>query len=359
MVPQMNVPLAPLSTLGVGGAAKWLTRAQQTRDVADAHAWCADRGVPMFVLGGGSNLVIADEGFGGLVLHIALRGTDLVVDGEEMLVTSRAGEPWDDVVAAVVARGFAGLECLSGIPGSVGGTPIQNVGAYGQEVAGSIERVTVFDRTGGATAMLAPRECGFSYRMSRFKADDTGRYVVCEVAFRVRRGSPTTTYPDVAAHLHRSGVSSPSVADVRDAVLAIRRQKGMVVDARDPDTRSVGSFFVNPIVTEDARETIASIAGEAAPEFSMGGGRVKIPAAWLIERSGFTKGYRAGAVGISTKHPLAIVTRAGATSRDVVRMAGRIKRAVADRFGVWLMPEPIFVGFGDEAEVDYVKQAGP
>jgi UDP-N-acetylmuramate dehydrogenase len=247
---------------------------------------------------------------------------------------------------------------LSGIPGSVGGTPIQNVGAYGQEVADSIERVTVFDRKAGVTTILTASECGFSYRMSRFKASDAERFVVCDVALRLRQGNPTVTYPDVVAYVEKAGLSSPDAASVREAVLSIRRGKGMVVDTLDPDTRSVGSFFMNPIVTAGLREKIASVAGEAAPGFMMSDGRVKVPAAWLIERAGFKKGYSEGAVGISSKHPLAIVTRKGATARDVLAVAGRIKRAVAERFGVWLLPEPIFVGFGENADVEILKEGG-
>ncbi len=365
MVPRSNVPLAPFSTLGIGGAARWFVRAERADDVAAADAWCAERGVQMFVLGGGSNLVIADEGFSGLVLLIGMRGTSDIADDDEIVVTARAGEPWDDFVASVVGQGFAGLECLSGIPGTIGGTPIQNVGAYGQEVAGTIESVGVFDRQDRSFRRLAAADCGFSYRMSRFKGDDSGRFVVCEVAFRLRRGAPNTTYPDVIAYLNAepnraqrdAHNRSPGVVDVREAVLAVRRSKGMVIDALDPDTRSVGSFFMNPVVTTGVRETIASIGHAAPPGYVMPDGRVKIPAAWLIERSGFLKGYRLERAGISTKHPLALVNLGGAAARNVVGLATRIKRAVADRFGVWLVPEPMFVGFEDNPELDYLQRA--
>lgn len=351
------MPLASFSTLGVGGAARWFMRADRLDDVATAGEWCAEHGVHMFVLGGGSNLVIADRGFDGLVLQIGMRGATYSADDDEVVVTARAGEPWDDLVASVVGQGLAGLECLSGIPGSVGGTPIQNVGAYGQEIAGTIESVEAFDRHAGSITRLVSRECGFSYRMSRFKGDDAGRFIVCEVAFRLRRGGPHTTYPDVAAYLNEAGRQRPTVADVREAVLDIRRRKGMVIDALDPDTRSVGSFFMNPVVTADTRATIASMSRDAPPTYPMANGRVKIPAAWLIERSGFVKGHEHGRAGISTKHPLALVNLGGATARDVVGLAARIKRAVANRFGVWLVPEPTFVGFKDDPELDYLQRA--
>jgi len=356
-MPRERVPLEPLGTLGVGGAARWFVRATRAEDVAPAHRWCEERRVPMFVLGGGSNLVIADQGFDGLVLQIGLLGTTMTAASGDTLVTAGAGETWDGLVHAVVARGLAGVECLSGIPGTVGGTPIQNVGAYGQEVANTIERVTVFDRVQQALRSLDAEDCGFSYRLSRFKAHDAGRFVVCDVTFRLRPGTPTSTYADVAAHLQRADISRPSVEDVRQAVLAIRRLKGMVLDEGDSDSRSVGSFFMNPVVAEADRERIASIAGEPAPGFATGEGRVKIPAAWLIERSGFRKGHTDGAVGISTKHPLALVNRGGATAADVLRLATAVKRGVADRFGVWLRPEPVFVGFGSNQDVEFLTKA--
>lgn len=355
--PRAGVPLAPLGTLGVGGAARWFVRADDAEDVAAAHRWCTEQGIPWLVLGGGSNLVIADEGFDGLVLQIGIAGTSISRDADDTLATAGAGEGWDGLVETLVARGLAGLECLSGIPGTVGGTPIQNVGAYGQEVAGTIERVTVYDCVERAVETLRADSCGFSYRMSRFKSEDAGRFVVCDVMFRVRPGPPTFTYADVSAFLKRADVSHPSLSVVRDAVLAIRRSKGMVVDAADPDSRSVGSFFMNPIVTADTLERVASVAGERPPCFTMEDGRVKIPAAWLIERSGFRKGHVDGAVGISTKHPLALVNRGGATARDVLRLATAVKRRVADRFGVWLRTEPVFVGFDTNLDVEFLTKA--
>ena len=266
-----------------------------------------------------------------------------------------AGEPWDETVADCVERGLAGLECLSGIPGSVGGAPIQNVGAYGQEVADTIHEVVAFDRSADRLVSLPGAACGFDYRTSRFKREDAGRFIVCAVTLRLRPGKGTATYPDVIGHLEGAGIASPSVGDVRNAVLAIRRRKGMVIDASDPDTRSVGSFFMNPIVPADTHARIA--ASESAgrvPGFVLASGDVKIPAAWLIERSGFSKGYAHGRVGLSSKHPLALVNRGGATSRDVLDLALLIKRGVAEQFGIWLRPEPTFVGFDGDADVEYL-----
>lgn len=345
-----------MTTLGVGGNARWFMRATTVEDVAAAHRWCGDTGVPLFVLGGGSNVVVADRGVEGLVLQIAIGGVDFHPGGGKTALRLGAGEPWDDVVAAAVSRGLAGLECLSGIPGSAGGTPVQNVGAYGQEVAQTIAEVTVLDRRSGDVTTLSGAECKFAYRTSRFKREDAGRFIVCGVLFELRPGPPTVTYPDVVSHLERSGVVSPALADVRDAVLSIRRRKGMVIDASDPDTRSVGSFFMNPVVTADRHARLASAATGPVPGFVLPGGTVKIPAAWLIEQSGFARGYQSGTVGVSSKHPLAIINRGAATARDVLALAGRIKRQVADRFDIWLRPEPAFVGFGDDPDVVFLER---
>jgi UDP-N-acetylmuramate dehydrogenase len=356
--PRAGVALAPLTTLGVGGPARWLMRATTVEQVAAAHAWADERDLPLFVLGGGSNVVVADCGFEGLVLQVAITGIEARADDGDTLITAGAGEPWDRVVAASVARGLAGLECLSGIPGSVGGTPVQNVGAYGQEVAGTIEAVVAYDRTTRRVLQLRPEECAFAYRMSRFKGADADRFVITSVTFRLRPDKPTVTYPDVVSYVREHQLVAPGVADVRAAVLAIRRQKGMVLDPSDSDTRGVGSFFMNPVVSADICERVSTLAGVPAPRCVLPDGRVKIPAAWLIERAGFRKGQSAGPVGISSKHPLALVNRGGATARDVLRLAAAIKSRVVDRFGIWLRPEPIFVGFGADADVVYLLETG-
>jgi UDP-N-acetylmuramate dehydrogenase len=353
-MPQADVPLAPLSTLGVGGAAAWFQTARCATEIVAAHAWASERDIPMFVLGGGSNLVIADQGFRGLVLRIALAGSSFELRDGKTLVRAAAGEAWDSLVAGSVARGLAGLECLSGIPGTVGGTPIQNVGAYGQEVADTIESVEVFDRRDGAMQTLSADDCRFAYRMSRFKRDDAERFIICAVTYRLQPGAPSIGYPDVVGYLQRAAIDVPSVADVRTAVLAVRRSKGMVVDATDPDSRSVGSFFMNPVVSEMQREEVSRRAGERSPGFPVAEG-VKVPAAWLIERAGFARGFVDGAVGISTKHPLALINRGGATGADVVRLATAIKRRVLDAFGIALRTEPIFVGFEHNQAVAFLQ----
>jgi UDP-N-acetylmuramate dehydrogenase len=353
--PLAGAPLAPLTTLGIGGAARWFIRATSNAHVIAADRWCAARGVPLVVIGGGSNLVVCDAGVDGLVLQIAMSGYELSDERDAVLVRARAGTPWDDVVSAVVERDLAGIECLSGIPGTVGGTPVQNVGAYGQEVADVIEHVTALDRQSQEIVGLRASECGFSYRMSRFKQADPGRFIICGVTLRVSPGRATTTYPDVQRYLERHRITMPTLHDVRTAILETRRAKGMVIDARDPDTRSVGSFFINPVVTVDAHERVASIAGAVPPAFPLGDGEVKVPAAWLIEHVGFARGFADGTVGLSTKHPLAIVNRGGATARDVLRFATRIKRQVDERFGVWLRTEPVFVGFGADPDVEYLQ----
>jgi UDP-N-acetylmuramate dehydrogenase len=303
------------------------------------------------VLGGGSNLVISDEGFNGLVVQIAISGVKTHGEGEDVIVSAGAGESWDSLVESAVTLDLAGIECLSGIPGTVGGTPIQNVGAYGQEVATVIEWVAAFDRVKRAAVRLSRGDCGFAYRMSRFKREDAGRFMISEVAFRLKPGAaPTVTYADVVDYLAQQNVQCPTVQQVREAVLRIRRRKGMVLDAADSDTRSVGSFFMNPVVDRTTFERIAP-----APHYLMDNDTVKIPAAWLIEQSGFARGHTDGAVGLSTKHPLAIVNRGGATARDVLRLAYRIKRAVRERFDVNLRPEPVFVGFApDDHDVAFL-----
>jgi UDP-N-acetylmuramate dehydrogenase len=352
--PLPHVDLAPHTTLGVGGSARWYVRAETADAVAAAHEWSRERGLPTIVLGGGSNMVVADGGVDALVLHMQVRGVRFEPRGAQTQLIAGAGEPWDPLVAAAVTRGLAGLECLSGIPGTVGGTPIQNVGAYGQEVAETIESVLVYDRTDRTTRTLPAAECRFAYRMSRFKRDEPDRFIVCGVTFLVQDGAPTATYPDIVRHLEDAGIRSPSLGDVRRAVLEVRRRKGMVLDPVDSDTRSVGSFFMNPIVDAEVRDRIASTDG-APPAYAMGDQRVKLPAAWLIERAGFARGTADGPVAISSKHTLALVNRGGATARDVLRLAARIKRAVLERFGVWLRPEPVFIGFDGDPEVEFLQ----
>jgi UDP-N-acetylmuramate dehydrogenase len=340
--PQENVVLAPFTTLGIGGPARWFARATRVEDLTAASR----QGQSVLVLGGGSNLVVADEGFDGLVLHIVIGGVRTDVRGEDVIVTAGAGESWDGLVEFAVEQNLAGIECLSGIPGTVGGTPIQNVGAYGQEIGSVIEWVAAVDRVTGLAVRLSAQDCRFAYRMSRFKHEDAGRFFISEVALHLKERAPATvTYPDLVEYLAQQKVGCPTLQDVRDAVLEVRRRKGMVLDRADPDTRSVGSFFMNPVVDRATFDRLGP-----APHYLMDNDAVKIPAAWFIAQSGFARGHAEGAVGLSTKHPLAIINRGGATAREVLRFALRIKRAVRERFDVNLRPEPVFVGFspGDD-----------
>jgi UDP-N-acetylmuramate dehydrogenase len=362
LAPREGVSLAGLTTLGVGGPARWFVTATCAEDVRASHEWCRERGVPLWVLGGGSNVVIADRGFDGLVLQLAIAGVSARAAGEALIVDAGAGELWDALVAGLVADGWAGVECLSGIPGTVGGTPIQNVGAYGQEVAAVIDTVHAFDGDTGEFVSLDAAACGFSYRDSRFKREDDGRFVICGVRYRLTRGAPTVTYPDLRRQLEAHRVTSPQVGDVRAAVLVIRRSKGMVADGIDEDARSVGSFFMNPVIAAADRDRLAALTGGEVPARALAAGLVRVPAAWLIERAGWARGDALGPVGISTKHPLAIVNRGGARAADIVRFAVGVKRRVADRLGVWLQPEPVFVGFDGAAELpdlEYLRKAHP
>jgi UDP-N-acetylmuramate dehydrogenase len=334
-----------------------LAVAETQEDVHAIHQWSVQHDLPLFLLGGGSNIIVSDHGFAGLVLSMAVTGVTMTSTGGTTIVAAGAGVSWDRLVESLVAQGLSGVECLSGIPGTVGGTPIQNVGAYGQEVANVIERVSAFDRSRSDFVELGPGDCGFSYRMSRFKARDAGRFIVCGVSFRLTTSNPVLTYPELVGELARHGTAHPRPKDVRDAVLAIRRRKGMVLDDGDPDTRSVGSFFMNPVVTLDERKRIADLVGDEVPGFTAAESRVKIPAAWLIERAGMRKGHADQTVGLSTKHPLAIVNRGGATTRDVIRFAAKVKRAVVDWCGVWLRPEPVFVGLEGDEDVEFLQKA--
>jgi UDP-N-acetylmuramate dehydrogenase len=349
-----SVPLAPFTTLRLGGPARWLVTATDTPRIAAAHAWCRAHNVPLFVMGGGSNLVVAEQGLDALVLRMSINGITFEQQADGSIrVTAGAGEAWDDLVAAAVDRGLAGVECLSGIPGTVGGAPVQNVGAYGQEVSDTIEWVDAFDVVRGADVTIPAADCRFAYRMSRFKSEP-GRFIVTSVTFRLKGGAPALRYPDLVAWLARTGIGQPTLGDVRRAVIAVRRTKGMIIDADDADSCSVGSFFMNPVVTVAVRDTMTRVTGQTPPSFAAGADLVKVPAAWLIERAGFQKGHADGPVGISTKHPLALVNRGGATARDVLRLARHIKHEVAERFGVSLRPEPIFVGFDHDPDVAYL-----
>ncbi|MGK3999300.1 UDP-N-acetylmuramate dehydrogenase [Sorangium sp. So ce1024] len=367
-----SVPLAPLTTLGVGGPARFYAEAADEAAVVEAFRFAEARGAPLFVLGGGSNLVVSDRGVDALVLRVRVRGIELAGGrdagddgrGPRVLVRSGAGEGWDDLVARAVAEGWAGVECLSGIPGDVGATPIQNVGAYGQEVAETIAEVRAVDRATGAVAVIAGADCGFGYRDSRFKRAWRGRYVITAVTFALRPGGAATVrYPELQRALAApAGGAAPPLDVVRGAVIALRRGKSMVLDPADENGRSAGSFFMNPTLEAGAAAAVIArieaagvlAPGEAIPQYPAGGGRVKLSAAWLIERAGFARGTRHGAAGISTRHTLALVNRGGATAAELLELARRVRRGVLDRFGVALTPEPDLVGFAPGEIADLV-----
>jgi UDP-N-acetylmuramate dehydrogenase len=340
-----NTPLAPFTSLELGGAARYLVEAGSPAVLARAVRWARDRGLPVAVLGGGSNVVIADQGFDGLVVRVTLRGIETAQRSDGAHLTAAAGETWDEVVERAVDEDLTGIECLSGIPGTAGATPIQNVGAYGQEVADTISRVEVLDRKSCLQRTMAPRDCGFSYRWSRFR-DEPSRFVVLAVTFLLHpRGTPAIRYPQLTEALSSLG-AAPTLADVREAVLALRRDKSMVLAADDPNRRSVGSFFVNPVISSDDADRIrGQYPGQEVPCHPTSDGRFKIPAAWLIERSGFAKGFTRGAVGISSRHSLALVHYGGGSTTELIALARDIRRAVRDRFDVDLTPEPTFLGF--------------
>ncbi len=332
-----NVPLAPLTTLGIGGPARFFFRAASVDDVREALEWARANERRLFLLGGGSNLLISDDGFDGLVLQLDLRGITVESEDEHAIVKVAAGEPWDAFVAKAVESGWAGVECLSGIPGSTGATPIQNVGAYGQEVSETIIRVEALDRTTGLVTWFTNSECLFGYRSSRFRNRERDRYVVLSVTFRLKRGGAATVrYPELQRHIDEHGIALGDLRGVRESVIAIRKRKGMVLDPADPDTRSDGSFFMNPIVP-------APPPGIDMPHFPAPNG-VKLSAAWLIEQAGFHKGFVHGNVGLSSKHTLAIINRGGGTASEVVELVEMIQRGVREKFGIEILPEPIFVG---------------
>lgn len=341
---QELVPLAPLTTIGIGGPARFFFRAESAGDVLHALTWAREHEQNVFILGGGSNLLISDEGFHGVVIHADLRG--IVVeseDAEHVMVKAAAGEPWDAFVKMAVDNGWAGIECLSGIPGSTGATPIQNVGAYGQDVSETVVRVDALDRTSGQTRSFTNEECRFGYRSSLFKNHEPGRYVVLSVLFRLtRNGLATIRYPELQKLIGELGVSANNLIGVREAVIAIRKRKGMVLDPADPDTRSDGSFFMNPILTAAQYQSFARLAPDA-PHFPSGDD-VKLSAAWLIEHAGFHKGFQHGNVGLSTKHSLAVVNRGGGTAVEVEELVRMIQDRVREAYGVEMHPEPNFVG---------------
>jgi UDP-N-acetylmuramate dehydrogenase len=343
-----NVSLAPFSTMGVGGNARYFVEATSDRELSEAIKWAREEGVPVFVLGGGSNVVFSDEGFPGLVLRMGLRGIKMESGGTDVRLAGCAGEDWDNLVRVAVDNELAGVECLAGIPGQVGASPIQNIGAYGQEVADTIAWVDAVDRSTGEPVSFTTKECKFGYRTSRFKTTDRDRYIITAVHYVLQHGGkPTVKYAELERYLAGHGAGSePGLATVRDAVLAIRRSKAMVVDPNEPNSRSCGSFFTNPIVTQADFARVREITGvDTVPSFPAEEGHVKLSAAWLMERAGLQRGQRHGNVGLSERHVLAIVNCGGGSASEVLELAREVQRRVSDKFGVHLEPEPSLVGF--------------
>ncbi|MGB8013812.1 MAG: UDP-N-acetylmuramate dehydrogenase [Terriglobales bacterium] len=355
-----NVPLAPLTTLQVGGPARYFAEPKREDEVREAAQFAKTRDLPLFILGGGSNLVVADSGWPGLVLRIVIGGitTPNASDaaGSAVLFSVGAGVDWDDFVAQTIVQNCAGVECLSGIPGNVGGTPVQNVGAYGQEVSDTIESVRALDLKQDRIVVLPRPACGFRYRSSIFNSTERGRYIILRVNYRLKRGgAPSLKYADLQKHFTESLAhkTTPSLAEVRAAVREIRRSKGMLIVPGDEDCRSAGSFFKNPVLSETQFNDLSARAmtqGLEIPSYPAARSQEqqaqrKVSAAWLVEHSGFSKGYTLGPARISHKHALALVNSGQASAADIVQLKEQIQDKVSQHWGIMLDPEPVFVGF--------------
>jgi UDP-N-acetylmuramate dehydrogenase len=346
-----NIALAPLTTLKVGGQARYFAEAKDTAQVEEAVLFARSHDLPLFILGGGSNLVMADSGWPGLILKIAVTGIEQHTDHDQsgkVVFSVGAGEIWDRFVSRSVAAGCAGIECLSGIPGSVGGTPVQNVGAYGQEVADTITSVLAFDLHDNQVRELCKPACQFAYRSSIFNTTERGRFIVVRVNFAlIPGGKPYLEYADLKRHFV-GRETSPNLAETREAVRHIRALKGMLIVPGDPDCLSAGSFFKNPVLSESEHEELrkrAAVRGLAIPSYPALETKKKVSAAWLVEHSGFARGYGLGRAGISSRHALAIVDRGGALAADILALKDQIQQRVEEIWGVCLEPEPVMVGF--------------
>ena len=347
---QENIPLAPLTTFRIGGPARFFIEAKSIADVEESVPFARTRDLPLFILGGGSNLVVADSGWPGVVLKIGITGVGRPAgeaDDGRTLFDAGAGESWDRFVSHAVMTHCAGVECLSGIPGSVGGTPVQNVGAYGQEVSTTIESVEVFDLKDNQVRELCNEACGFSYRSSIFNTTERGRFIILRVTFAlVPGGEPHMEYADLKRHFE-GRETAPNLAETREAVRHIRARKGMLIVEGDPDCRSAGSFFKNPVLSENQHEDLKKRADAkklTIPSYPALEKSRKVSAAWLVEHSGFTRGYGFGHVGISSKHALAIVNRGGATATEILALKDQIQQRVEEIWGVRLETEPVMVG---------------
>lgn len=349
MLLQENVSLAPLTTFHLGGPARFFVDAKSPGDVQEAVAFAQSKNLALFVLGGGSNLVVADTGWPGMVLKVAIPGIERrPEDNGKSLFDAGAGESWDRFVSHAVMAQCAGVECLSGIPGSVGGTPVQNVGAYGQEVSETIESVEVFDRNDGQVRELCREACGFTYRSSIFNTTERGRFIILRVTYALTPGGEACLeYADLKRHFE-GRETRPNLAETREAVRHIRARKGMLIVPGDPDCQSAGSFFKNPVLSEEQHEDLEKRAAAkklTLPSYPALEKSRKVSAAWLVEKSGFARGYGFGHVGISSKHALAIVNRGGATAAEVLALRDQIQHRVEEIWGVHLEAEPVMVGF--------------
>lgn len=344
-----NIPLSQHTSIGLGGPARLFATCTSPGELRSVLNKAKQERIPVQVLGGGSNIIFSDRGFDGIVIKVAIRGSEF--RGNEAVAAS--GEPWDEFVQKCIEKDLQGIECLSGIPGLVGGTPIQNVGAYGQEVSETILYVETLDRNTLEVQTLSNEDCGFSYRNSRFKTRDADRYVITKVAFSLHRnGKPQSRYPELLNHLESAGniraltPGRQQLQAVRSAVLALRRKKSMVIDPADPNTRSVGSFFTNPVLShkefEDLQRRWEGLEGTGSIPIFTTGSQIKVPAAWLVEHAGFTKGYRKEGAGISTRHTLALIN-CGGTTHDLLTLAAEIQKTVYEKFDIRLEREPIVV----------------
>lgn len=343
---QHNVSLAPYTTLRIGGPASYFAQVRTEDELLDAVMFARKGNLPMFVMGGGSNLVVSDSGFDGLVIHIALDGAiTSTQQGNSVEYTVPAGADWNSFVHSVCEQGISGIECLAGIPGTLGGTPVQNVGAYGQDVAATIASVRALDLETTTFDTLDNEACGFAYRRSIFNTTHRGRYIVTSVTFRFDPArKPHLTYADLTRHF---GQSEPTPLEVYHAVRSIRHSKGMLIVEGEPDSRSAGSFFKNPVVTLDQFQRIAStvaLSADQIPHWPAEGGRVKLAAAWLLERAGFVKGFAVGNAGISSRHTLALINRGNASAADLLLLRDAIQSQVKALFSIDLEQEPVQLG---------------
>lgn len=348
-----NVPLAPYTTLGVGGPARFFVEVKNEDRILDATGFARARSCPYFILGSGSNIVVSDTGFPGVVIKMDIPGIKVQGKINDARISVGAGVAWDIFVQYCVTENLAGVECLSGIPGTVGGAPVQNIGAYGEEAGDVILRVRVLDRLSHSITELDNADCQFTYRSSIFNSTHKDRYVILNVEFALRSdGRSRVQYKDLQKHFARSS-QLPKISEVRQAVLQIRESKGMILNDSDPDSKSVGSFFKNPVLDLETIAGVESVArergilgaSETIPRFTTPEGHEKLAAAWFIERAGFHKGFALGRAGISGKHALAIINKGGATARDILDLMYKIQERVLELVGIELEPEPVFVGF--------------